>query len=313
MVISFLTWLILFIQPAGSTEPFTIEIDGKEVAAVQKEDFILPFSGIPLIDEDKLQAWIERVRKATYRAPIDAKLGDSGAMIPEQKGMQINSQQVRLGFYEYVYGTGSARLANPTKALVPKVDRGLLAHLRQKQIGYYTTYFNPRNFNRSHNIKLAAEAINNYVLLPGEIFSFNRVVGQRTKQKGYLEAPVIVQGELSEGIGGGICQVSSTLFNAVDRAGIHIVKRYSHSRKVPYVPPGRDATVSWNGPDLLFQNKYPYPVLILAKSRHGQVYISVRSFAELEYEPRDVPGASSELPPEIHANGREATRKSSGP
>lgn len=92
----------------------------------------------------------------------------------------------------------------------------------------------------------------------------------RTPDKGYMKAPVIVRGELSEGVGGGICQVSSTLFNAVDRAGLEIVQRYSHSRRVPYVPPGRDATVSWGGPDLRFQNKYNQPVLIRAKQHGGR-------------------------------------------
>src|SRR5690606_24482567 len=114
-----------------------------------------------------------------------------------------------------------------------------------KLIGQYVTYYNSRNKNRSHNISLAAKSINNYVLFPGEVFSFNKVVGQRTISKGYMRAKVIVRGEFSEGIGGGICQVSSTLYNAADHAGLKIMQRYSHSRSVPYVPPGRDATVNW--------------------------------------------------------------------
>ncbi|MFP3440966.1 VanW family protein, partial [Pantoea sp. SIMBA_133] len=116
------------------------------------------------------------------------------------------------------------------------------------------THFRKNNLERTSNIELAAEAINNTVVFPGETFSFNQTVGKRTKERGYLPAPIIVKGELSEGIGGGICQVSSTLFNAVDQAGVQIIERYSHSRSVPYVKPGRDATVSWYGPDFSFRN-----------------------------------------------------------
>ena len=152
----------------------------------------------------------------------------------------------------------------------PRVDGELLAEIKEKPIGHYVTYYNARNRNRSHNIRLAAAAINNTVLFPGETFSFNAVVGKRTKEKGYLQAPIIVRGELAEGIGGGICQVSSTLFNATDRAGLYIVKRYSHSRNVPYVRPGRDATVSWDGPDFVFQNRYNQPILIRAQAVPGK-------------------------------------------
>lgn len=307
-----MAWLLLLMQPTETADQFKVVIEGEEIATVQKADFTLPLSGIPLVDESKLDQWLEELNNKTYRAPINAIIGDSGAIIPETRGLQLNAVQLKHGFYEYYYGAGAAKLVNPTTVLMPKVDQALLAHVRQKRIGQYTTYFNSRNHNRAHNINLAAQAVNNYVLLPGEIFSFNKVVGRRTKAKGYMQAPIIVKGELSEGIGGGICQVSSTLFNAVDRAGLHIVKRYSHSREVPYVPPGRDATVSWNGPDLVFQNKYPYPVLIRAKSVYGQVFVTVHSFAELEYEPRDVPGASTMLPQEIKAEEREDTLESGG-
>lgn len=119
----------------------------------------------------------------------------------------------------YFYDNRPAEIEVPRLTVYPKVDSEVLADIRTQQIGRYVTYFNSFNKERSHNISLATEAINNHVVFPGETFSFNKVVGKRTAERGYLSAPVIVKGELAEGIGGGICQVSSTLFNAVDKAG----------------------------------------------------------------------------------------------
>ena len=116
-----------------------------------------------------------------------------------------------------------------------------------------------------------------------------------------MPAKIIVRGEFSEGIGGGICQISSTLYNAVDRAGLKIVERYSHSRSVPYVPPGRDATVNWGGPDFSFKNNYNQPILIRAQALPGRVFVSISSSDVINYKPRHVPSASDDLPEEIQA------------
>jgi vancomycin resistance protein YoaR len=180
------------------------------------------------------------------------------------------------------------------------VDSELLANIRVQKIGEYITYFNSNNENRAHNITLSTEAIDDYVVFPNETFSFNKVVGERSKENGYLPAPVIVKGELSEGVGGGICQVSSTLFNAVDKVGLEIVERYTHSRSVRYVPPGRDATVSWYGPDFRFRNNYNQPILIRTKRLGGSISVSLYSSDVIDYEPRKVPMASPRLPEEIN-------------
>jgi vancomycin resistance protein YoaR len=302
MGIAWLAWLMVVLQPSQAPDSFIIEIDGQPVAVAQKADYHFPLLGTPFVNDEKLDGFLSWVASQVNRQPINARIDDHGRITAEENGRQLDVNRLKRDFFQYYFGTGGMLVKNPYRTLLPKVDRELLAQVRQKQIGWYVTYFNAHNRNRSHNINLAAQAINNCVLLPGEIFSFNGVVGQRTVEKGYRQAPVIVKGELSEGIGGGICQVSSTLFNAVDRAGLHILKRYSHSREVPYVPPGRDATVSWYGPDFAFQNLYPYPVLIRAYARHGQVMVSVHSFQELEYEPRHVPGASAKLPLETNVN-----------
>jgi vancomycin resistance protein YoaR len=180
-------------------------------------------------------------------------------------------------------------MALPLLAIYPNVDSELLAEIRSLRIGRYVTSFNTQNKTRTNNIKIAVNTINNSVIFPGETFSFNKVVGKRTANKGYLRAPIIIKGELSEDIGGGICQVSTTLFNAVDNAGLQIIQRFSHSRKVPYIRPGRDATVSWYGPDFVFKNNYNQPVLIQAKTLGNKIIIKVFSSDVIEYKPKKVP------------------------
>jgi len=116
--------------------------------------------------------------------------------------------------------------------------------------------------NRLGNIKLAANAINGLVLLPGEEFSFNEVVGQRTYERGFREAPIFRNGEVVTGIGGGICQVSSTIYAALRPTQIKVTERRAHGLPVAYLPEGYDATVSWNGIDFKFVNNTDYPIRI---------------------------------------------------
>lgn len=296
--------LLLLANPLDATDFLRIEWGEETIAILDRADYTLPFSGVPLVDEAKLEQVIKSVAEHVYQAPVNATIDGAGRIVPEKRGRALHEKAFTEQVYDYFYASGSESITPAIREVMPKVDRELLNQVRQKFIGGYATYYNPRNKNRSHNIMLAAKAINNYVVLPGEIFSFNKVVGQRTRQKGYLEAPIIVRGELSEGIGGGICQVSSTLYNAVDRAGMHILQRYSHSRHVAYVPPGRDATVSWNGPDFVFQNKYMYPILIRAFSRNGQMSVTIHSFPEIEHEPRHVPSVRNHVPEETPADPR---------
>lgn len=121
-------------------------------------------------------------------------------------------------------------------------------------IAQYTTYFDSSQVNRTVNIQLAAKAIDGKMLAPGERFSFNETVGERTAEKGYKEA-IIIEGDVfTPGLGGGICQVSSTLCNAVLLANLEIMERHPHSLPISYVPPGQDATVAWPVLDFKFRN-----------------------------------------------------------
>ena len=118
----------------------------------------------------------------------------------------------------------------------------------------YTTYFDGKNEARSHNIRLASSLINGTVLQNGDVFSFNGTVGQRTQERGFKRAAIIENGEFVEGVGGGVCQVSTTLYNACLLSGCKAVEYHPHSLAVSYVPPSRDAMVSGTFFDLKIQN-----------------------------------------------------------
>ncbi|MGA4921968.1 VanW family protein [Bacillus subtilis] len=301
MIQILITGLFLLAQPSEPQDSLTVTQQGLTIATVNREDFTMPLPGTPIVDYEKYSKFIKQLDQKVYREPINAVLNDHGSIVPGRVGYKLYQQAFMEKFYAYFYGQGPSKIEVPEMNIYPKVDSELLAHISTQQLGQYVTYFNSSNKSRSHNISLSAKAIDNHVVFPNETFSFNQVVGMRTRNKGYKSAPIIVKGELSEGVGGGICQVSSTLFNAVDRAGLQIVQRYSHTRSVPYVPPGRDATVSWGGPDFRFQNQYNQPILIRAKRYGGSMIITLYSSDVINSKLRKIPKAPSRIPKEINA------------
>src|SRR5439155_11763175 len=134
-----------------------------------------------------------------------------------------------------------------------------------------STSFSLRDRNRVHNIRVAAKAIDGLFLLPGEEFSYNATVGPRRASAGFRTAPEIVQGNLVPGIGGGVCQVSSTLYNIALLADLEITRRHHHRFPVHYLPAGRDATVSDGGLDLRFRNRLDAPVALLLSVKGGRL------------------------------------------
>ena len=131
------------------------------------------------------------------------------------------------------------------------------------------------NKNRNANIELSAKAINGKTVLPGEIFSFNGATGERTAAKGYKEAPAISGGQSKDEVGGGVCQTSSTLFNAVVRADLEILERNPHAWPSSYIEKGFDATVNWPGLDMKFRNNTDQPIFIVAGYKNRQVTVNI--------------------------------------
>jgi vancomycin resistance protein YoaR len=113
-----------------------------------------------------------------------------------------------------------------------------------------------------HNIGLIAAAMNHKLVMPNGVFSMNAATGERTAAKGYRTAHVIVDGELVDGLGGGVCQAGTTMFNSVLLAGLPVIQRRNHSLHISHYPLGRDATLNWPGTDLKFRNDSPYGIFI---------------------------------------------------
>ncbi|QGT98688.1 VanW-like domain containing protein [Candidatus Syntrophocurvum alkaliphilum] len=145
----------------------------------------------------------------------------------------------------------------------------------KKLLSAYYTKMLDNSPGRVANIKLSAEKINGVVLSPGEVFSFNETVGKRTADAGFKSAGVIVNNQLTSGIGGGICQTSSTLYNAALLSGMEIVERNPHSLNVLYVPTNKDAMVSWGWSDLKFKNILENSSKILANVFGDYIVISI--------------------------------------
>ncbi len=138
-------------------------------------------------------------------------------------------------------------------------------------IASYRTDLRSRTNSQKHNAALATKAINGKILLPGDIFSFNKTIGNWTADKGYVKAPVSYSGELITSYGGGVCQASTTLYNAALLAGLEIIERHRHQFQPQYISPGRDAAVALNDIDLRIKNPYQFPLKIEAFSDSEQI------------------------------------------
>lgn len=154
----------------------------------------------------------------------------------------------------------------------PEIQFKDISHI-QEVIASFSTSFNSNKTNRTYNIKLACERINNSLILPNQVFSMDKALGTRTKENGYKEAPVIIKNQLIEGVGGGVCQVTSTLYIAVLKAKLGIVERVNHSMPLGYVEPGQDATIAEGYIDFKFKNNKEYLILLNAEVVGGKITI----------------------------------------
>ena len=167
----------------------------------------------------------------------------------------------------------TAAIAAGTKEVAPDMTADQLKE-KYKTIASYTTKAT-NSSNRNENIRLACEALNGTIVNPGQEFSFNNTTGARTEAKGYKPATAYLNGEIVQEPGGGVCQISSTLYNAVIFAGLTSTERHAHSYEPSYVTPGEDAAVSFGGPDFRFVNNSDYPIAIKTSFVKQELAISI--------------------------------------
>lgn len=194
--------------------------------------------------------------------PQDASFDENFEIIPEVVGCSFDVEAAKALWLEADPGE---EIVIPLEMTYPEVDSEALSSLLfRDKLGSQTTYYTWSSANRIGNIKLAADKINGLIMMPGDVFSFNGTVGQRTEEAGFRLAGAYNDGQVVEAIGGGICQVSSTLYCAQMYAQLKTSTRVNHYFKVDYLDYAMDATVSWKSPDYKFTNSREYPVKIVA-------------------------------------------------
>lgn len=229
-------------------------------------------------DEQKLSQALEESLAQFKKEPVDASfaINDKNLMEiqPEEIGQTLDTEALLSQIKELQVLQDPAPIKVDLKEVKPAVTAAdLEAKKIDGRIASYTTWFDAANIERTANVRLAAEALDGALIEPGKIISFNEIVGERTGDKGYQDALIVVNGEFVPGLGGGICQVSSTLYNAGLLANLGIAERSNHGLAVAYVPLGQDATVVYGALDLKLTNNTGSYLLLRSKISNGSVTI----------------------------------------
>ena len=220
---------------------------------------------VPLVyrfDAARARAYIRRFEDDLRRAPVDAELDLEGHQkVPDVPGAELDLAATVAAIEEGFSGGESLHLiSREVQANVTLHDLDDIAV--DKVLGAFETKYQTFKKGRSANVELAARKLNGFVIRPRQVVSFNDRVGPRTEERGFQQAPEIVGDELTVGIGGGTCQVSSTLHGAALYGGLKIVQRKSHTRPSSYTLLGLDATVAYPSVDLRLQNPYAFPIVV---------------------------------------------------
>lgn len=225
-----------------------------------------------------------QVARVVDRPPINARLVMSQGKLsvrPDASGLAVDIPRSVALVAEALAQHDSDRAEIVASVVPAKVTAAQAATIRH-QLAVFSTHYKERG-NRKRNLEVACERINGTVIGPGEVFSYNAVVGPRDARNGFALAPVIVRGRMEPGMGGGVCQVSSTLYNAALLAGLQIVARRPHGFPVHYVPSGQDATVVYGYIDLKVKNSGDGPIAFFADAQRNKVTVRVYGTSKLPY------------------------------
>lgn len=240
---------------------------------------------IPVIEQQPNAIDLSKIRSEIYKEAKDAYYTkDPFTVYPHVDGVDFAVSMEEAT--SLLNNSDQNTVTIPLSITKPKVTTNQIGtEAFPNLLATYSTTFSASNTNRTTNIRLASNKINGVVLMPGETFSYNKVVGKRTAAAGYKSAAVYVNGRVENGIGGGICQVSSTLYNTALRANLEIIRRSNHRFATGYVPLSTDATVSWGGPEFIFKNSRKYPIKIVSHVNGGKITVSIYGCKEeVEYD-----------------------------
>ncbi|MBV7272140.1 VanW family protein [Clostridiaceae bacterium UIB06] len=257
-------------------------------------------------DQKVVNELISSVEQGVNKAPVDATIKVSEGnitVVPDQGGKKLEKDKLQKEVLSKIDGGVKADtdIKAPVETVAAKITSNKISSINAKIGSFSTEYGAISSSERANNIQLATNSINGKILMPGDSFSFNDVVGERTAKKGYQAAPVIIGNQVDSGLGGGICQVSTTLYNAVLRSNIKSVEREHHTLPSHYVKVGLDATVDYGNLDYKFKNTLDYPIYIEGDTSGGVVAFNIYSNSSLSDVITDI---KSEIYQVMEANTR---------
>lgn len=227
-----------------------------------------------LYNENKLSEKIQNISDSINVDMKNAKvyISDSGNISTSSAtiGKELDIASTKESIYYAIKNKDYKSIDLKVNIKEPKISTEAVKSVNTL-LAEFSTKFSTKDSNRVTNVVLSAKATSDVLLMPGEEFSYNNLTGKRTASNGYKDAPVIINGKLEQDLGGGVCQVSSTLFNSVLYSGLDVTSRRNHSLKSSYVSIGRDAMVSDGGSDFRFKNPYSHPVYIKNTVSNGVI------------------------------------------
>ena len=237
---------------------------------------------IPVINKEPEEINIEKIYEEVHKEVKDAYYTKEPFTIyPEVEGVDFNLEEAKTILQEEKEQYEIELTITKPKVTIAQIGSEAFPDL----LGTYSTKYDGGNTDRTTNLRIACRKINDKVVLPGETFSYNKTLGERTPAAGYKNAKVYENGEVVDGIGGGICQISSTLYNSVLKANMDIVERRNHQFVTSYTPAGRDATVVYRLTDFKFKNTRKTAVRIKASCSNGIATVSIYGIKdENEYD-----------------------------
>ncbi|WP_159426210.1 VanW family protein [Desulfolucanica intricata] len=252
---------------------------------IEKEGFEIPVK--ICIDKEAFSQSIEAITSDIERKPRNAAIEINNKneieIISSREGLKVDQGQLYKNIIDILEKGDTKQINLKLMKIEPEISTNEIKKMEINELlGVYRTVFNNNNKARAYNIRVAASTLNGLLIPPNKIVSFNEIVGPRDSTTGYKDAGVIVNNELIQGPGGGVCQVSTTLYNSVLLSGLEIIERSNHSIPVNYVPIGRDATVVYNNIDFKFRNNTEKYIYIRTVVSEGTLTIKI--FGNKDYK-----------------------------